>query len=50
MEMGGRRGRGRKKLLDDLEETEIMLEIERGTTRSHYGGNLLKASYRLRNK
>jgi hypothetical protein len=50
MEMRGSWGRRRKKLLDDLEGTEIMLEIERGTTRLHSGGNLLKTSYRLRNK
>jgi len=50
MEMRGRWGRRRRKLLDDLEGTENMLEIERGSTRSQSGGNLLKTSYRLRNK
>ena len=32
--MTGRRGRRRKQLLDDLKEKKI-LEIERGSTRSH---------------
>jgi hypothetical protein len=35
IEMTGRRGRRRKQLLDDLKEKEKILEIERGSTRSH---------------
>jgi hypothetical protein len=34
IEMTGRRGKRRKQLLDDLKEEKI-LEIERGSTRSH---------------
>jgi hypothetical protein len=34
IEMTGRRGKRRKQLLDDLEQKKI-LEIERGSTRSH---------------
>ena len=44
MEMRGRRGRRCKKLLDDLEGTEITLEIERGSTRSPSGENVLKTA------
>jgi hypothetical protein len=44
MEVRGRRGRRHKKLLDDLEGTEIKLEIERGSNRSHSGGKLLKTA------
>jgi hypothetical protein len=35
IEMTGRWGRRRKQLLDDLKETQKILEIERGSTRSH---------------
>jgi hypothetical protein len=37
----GRRGRRRKQLLDDLKEKEKILEIERGSTRSHPAENSL---------
>jgi replicative superfamily II helicase len=40
IEMTGRRGRRRKPLLDDLKEKKI-LEIERGSTRSHCVENSL---------
>jgi hypothetical protein len=40
VEMTGRRGRRRKQLLDDLKENKI-LEIERGSTRSHSVENSL---------
>ena len=41
MEVTGRRGRRRKKILVDLKEKETILEIERGRTRSHYVENWL---------
>jgi hypothetical protein len=39
--MTGRRGRRRKQLLDDLKEKEKILEIKRGSTRSHCVENSL---------
>jgi hypothetical protein len=55
IEMTGRRGRRRKQLLDDLKETKSILEIERGSTRSHPVENslwkrlrtCLKTDYRM---
>jgi hypothetical protein len=55
IEMTGRRGRRRKQLLDDLEGKEKILEIERGSTRSHPVENLMwkmlqtcrKADYKM---
>jgi hypothetical protein len=41
IEMTGRRGRRRKQLLDDLKGKEKILEIERGSTRSHTVENSL---------
>jgi hypothetical protein len=41
-EMEGRRGRRSKQLLDDLKEQKRILEIERGTTRSHSVGKPLR--------
>jgi hypothetical protein len=41
IEMAGRRGRRRKQLLDDLKENERILEIERGSSRSHSVENSL---------
>jgi hypothetical protein len=41
IEMTGRRGRGRKQLLDDLKGKEKILEIERGSNRSHFVENSL---------
>jgi hypothetical protein len=40
IEVNGRRGRRRKQQLDDLKEKKI-LEIERGSTRSHSMENSL---------
>jgi hypothetical protein len=36
IEVTGRRGRRRRKLLDDLKEKERILSFEGGGTRSHY--------------
>jgi hypothetical protein len=44
--MMGRRGRRSKQLLDDLKGKEKILEIERGSTRSHCVENLLWKSLR----
>jgi hypothetical protein len=40
-ERRGRRGRGRTQLLDDLAEMSVTLEIERGSSRSHFLKNWL---------
>ena len=41
IEMTGRRGRRRKHLLDDLKGKKRILEIERGSTKSHSLGDWL---------
>jgi hypothetical protein len=41
MEVTGRRGRRRRKLLDNLKEKERILSFEVGRTRSHYVENRL---------
>ena len=49
MEVRGRRGRRHKKLLDDLEGTEIILEMKEETLDLTLG-ELAENSYRLRNE